>query len=249
MSLPLYFTFSPEEAAVASRSDHPAAFLGYRLAADAPALLAPQPEPDRTCRMVLQDSNLPRYAPTEALARLTAQYAASCHSGLICDFAQSPAPFWQQFLPMLEGACRDAGLPLWVPESYGEWAPDSAVMIPSDCVEGHFQVRLEKAIAGRSHGCILELHPLSCRFSLPCPSGPLPVRPEEISTLRDHCLQSGFSEALCCNWGLLDTDPVTILLWDDGPSLQRKLQLAEEAGFQAAVGLFQELAPFFPSGS
>ena len=114
MSIPLYFTFSPEETAAASLSGHPAACLGYRLASDAPALLAPQTEVQLDCRMVLQDSSLPKYPPTAALARLVAQYAASCHSGVICDFAHPPEPFWQAFLPMLEAGCVGGGLPLWV---------------------------------------------------------------------------------------------------------------------------------------
>ena len=130
MSIPLYFTFSPEEPAAASLAGRPAACLGYRLAPDAPALLAPQTEVQFDCRMVLQDSSLPKYPPTAALARLIAQYAASCHSGLICDFARPPEPFWQAFLPMLEASCSDVGLPLWVPAAYGDCAPKSPIILP-----------------------------------------------------------------------------------------------------------------------
>ena len=245
MSIPLYFTFSPEEAAVASRSGPPSACLGYHLAADAPALLAPQPEPDLDSKMVLQDSVLPNYSPTMALARLTAQYAASCHSGLICDFAQPPALFWQAFLPMLETACLDAGLPLWVPSSYADCAPRSPVIIGSDCMEGSFRQILAQAAAQRPQGCILELRPLASRLILPCTPGPqaLPMKDaaEQIST----CKTGGYSKSLCCRWGLVNEDPITLLFLDDQETLQQKLALAEEAGFLAAIGLYQELHGHF----
>lgn len=249
MSIPLYFTFSPEEAEAASRSGHPTACLGYRLAPDAPALLAPQAEVQSDCRMVLQDSTLPKYPPTESLARLTAQYAASCHSGLICDFAQAPQPFFQAFLPMLEAACLDVGLPLWAPTAYGEYAPHSPVMVPSDCVEGSFHGVLEKAVANRPQGCVLELRPLACRIVLPCLSEPQQLPHSALAAQIGQCSKTGFSEALCCRWGLLTSEPVTVLLWDDRETLEQKLTMAQEAGFLAAVGLLQELGNHFLSHS
>lgn len=244
--MPLYFAFSPEEAAAASLSGYPAACLGYRLAADAPALLAPQPEPQVPCRMVLQDSILPSYAPTTALARLISQYAASCHNGLICDFDQPPAPFWQEFLPMLETACLETGLPLWVPSAYGDCARQCPVILPADRVEGSFQRHLEKTVAARPQGCVLELRPLACEIKLPCLSEPHRLSQDLLSERFAQCTDTGFSEALCCNWGLLSAEPVTVLLWDDRVTLEKKLSLAQKAGFQAAVGLYQELEGLIP---
>ena len=247
LSIQLYFAFSPEEAAAASRSGHPTACLGYRLAADAPALLAPQTEVPAGCRMVLQDSTLPSYPPTMALARLIAQYASSCHSGILCDFDRSPALFWQEFLPMLETACGDAGLPLWVPAAYGSCAPRCPVILPSDCVEGTFIRHLERSATANPQGCVLELRPLACRIALPCLTEPQRLSRTDAEEQIARCSSVGFSEPLCCHWGLLSSDPVTVLLWDDRISLSRKLDAAQRAGFLAAVGLLQELGGDFPS--
>ena len=216
------------------------ACLGYHLAEDAPALLAPEPEPERGSRMVLEDCVVPKYAPTTALARLTAQYAASRHDGLICDFDHPPSPFWQEFLPMLEAACSDVGLPLWVPEAYGVWVSKSPVILPSDCTEGTFQRYLERAASRWPQGCVLELRPLCCAISLPCQAEPQQLPHSAMEHQAAQSAAAGFSEALCCRWGLAGEDPVTVLLWEDQWTLEQKLVQAEAAGFQAAIGLWQE---------
>ncbi len=244
--MPIYLAFSPEEAQAARATGRPLACLGYQLSPDAPALLAPEPEPDFPCLLVLQDSTSPSYGPNETLAHLVAQYAADCHTGILCDITRPEDAFWQAFLGSLDEACARTNTPLWVPAAYGRAAPRAWVTLSSDTIQLPFAQFLENAAAAWPERCVLELRPLSCRMALPCPAGQeAPMDRAALSQALAREESPDFlSEELLCRYGLTETGGPAALLFDTAETLAKKLEAAEAAGFRAAVGLYQELLPY-----
>ena len=250
MSIPIYLAFSPEETPQALKTGRSLACLGYQLSRESPALLAPDPLPEQETLLVLQDSVQPAYDPSPSLAALIAQYAATFHTGLVCDFDRPPSPFWETLVELLDRCCREQKLPLWVSESYASRAPDAWVLIGSDISGGNFQEYAAEAAARYPGRCVLELRPISARFSLPCPTGVgVPLSAGERQALQDSCGAPVWESGdLLCSYFSIWTPPVLdIVLFDTQGSLRAKTDAAERAGFRAAVGLLQELALAFPN--
>ena len=252
LSMPIYFAFSPEEAAHAAASAHPLACMGYQLSSDTPALLAPDPLPASACHMVLQDNIHPAYDPSPDLANLTAQYAAAYHTGLVCDFVQPPTPFWKAMLQELDAACQAQLLPLWVPEAYAESAPHAWIMIGSDVTAGSFSQRLQKAAADYPERCILELRPLCAQYSLPSSQADRKdiTRTDCEKLIEDHKASVYFAQDLLCSYFTFQGNASPqIVFFDSYSTIQEKIRAAESAGFRGCIGLMQELEGLLPTAN
>jgi hypothetical protein len=252
LSIPIYLAFSPEEHTTAKKTGHPLACMGYQLSRETPALLAPDPLPASDTLLVLQDNIQPKYTPTRPLALLVAQYAHAFHTGLVCDFDRSPSPFWEDLVALLDGCCQELQLPFCVSEPYAAQAPNARVLIGSDISGGNFQTYVSDAAARYPGRCVLELRPISARFSLPCPSGvgvPLPAR--ERDALHQSCGAPVWeSDDLLCSYFSIWVSPkLDVVLFDTPASIRSKIAQAEHAGFQSAIGLYQELNRAFPDAA
>lgn len=250
LSLPIYLAFSPEEADRAAASGQHLACLGYQLAPDTPALLAPDPLPAENTFLILQDDVQPPYPATPALARLIVQYAAAFHTGLLCDCDRPVHPFWTELIRLLDAQCRQFQFPLWVPEAYASAAPEAGVIVRSDLTKGDFIHHISRAAAAYPGRCVLELRPVSARFSPPClpDSGEVLTPGERQAQCREFGTPVFYSDALFCMYcNAVRQNSLQTLLFDTRSTMQKKLEAAETAGFQAAVGLLQELATRLPA--
>lgn len=238
MSIPIYLAAFPDE--TNGISGYPAARLGCRLSQDTPALLAPDPPDDPASLMVLRDEAPPPYTPTPALAQMLATYAQNYHAGLVCDWRKPAVPFYASLAALLGESCAGLGLPLWLTESYAGDAPDAMVMVASDVTEGVFSQRLAEAVSRWPGRCVLSLLPLRVRCVLPHPGETLEM--EALPELPTDA-PAFFSEDLCCKYiGRSSGDGVAFTLFDTRETIGRKVQAAEDAGFQAIVGPLPELA-------
>ena len=247
MSIPIYLAFSPEEAAEAAAASAHLACMGYQLAPDTPALLAPSDAPEFPCMLLLQDSTQPAYEPTPELVQMIVQYAAARHTGLLCDVSGKPTEFWLQMVSQLDRAAEEAKLSMWTTIACADAAPHSAVLVPSPCVSGRYGDHLAQAAARWPGRCVLELRPLRCRMPLPCPVGSeILLSPQDLQAFL-HRDPGGIYpwEPLRCMYKLVweDNGP-SLLLFDTPETMAEKIQDAEAAGFAAAVGLLQEAALF-----
>lgn len=247
LSMPIYLAFSPEEFGPAEASGYPLACMGYRLASEAPTLLAPSPLPDCRAMMLLQDDVLPAYEAAPSLAQLIAEYAAAYHTGLICDCDAPENPFWTALIGLLDAACGGLSLPLWVPEAYAGAAPNAWVTVGSDVSEGAFAQRLAEAEARFPGRCVLELRPLCAKYTLPGAETGEALTPDALSELQAAWNTPIFhAPDLLCQYCSSAGDSVQFALFDTRETLREKLEAAEAAGFQAAVGLLQELSVRLP---
>lgn len=238
MSIPIYLSAYPDE--TGDLSGYPTARLGFRLSQESPALLAPDPPDDPASLMVLRDDAPPSYEPAPALAQMLAAYAKNYYSGLVCDWRKPGVPFYDALAGMLDEVCAELELPLWLTEGYAEASRGAKVMIGSDVVEGGFSRRLAEADSRWPGRCILSLIPLRARCTLPKPGETLEM--EALPELAGDA-PAFFSEDLrCMYYSQSDGAGVAFTLYDTRETIERKLQAAEEAGFQAAVGPLPELA-------
>ncbi|MCI8525830.1 MAG: hypothetical protein HFF17_07890 [Oscillospiraceae bacterium] len=248
--MPIYLAFSPEEFGQAAASGHPLACMGYRLASDAPTLLAPSPLPDCRAMMLLQDDALPAYEAAPSLSQLIAEYAAAYHTGLICDCDAPENPFWTTLIRQLNDACAALSLPLWVSEAYADAAPDAWVTIGSDVSTGDFRQRAAQAAARYPGRCVLELRPLGAQYALPGAPAGKTLTPDALRQLQaDWSAPVFHAPDLLCQYFSRDGDPLELVLFDTRETLREKLTAAGDAGFQAAVGLLQELSVRLPDES
>lgn len=250
MSIPIYLAFSPEEAATAAAASSHLACMGYQLAPDTPALLAPSSAPELPCLLLLQDSTQPVYDPTPELVQMIVQYAAARHTGLLCDVSHAPTPFWQQMTAQLDAAAAEAGLSMWTTMACADVATHSKVLVPSPWMDGDYGTHLAQAAARWPGRCVLELRPLRCKLPLPCPAGQEIVLSGQDLQAMLHADPGGIypREDLCCMYKLLRSgDTLSLLLFDTAETMAAKVQAAEAAGFSAAIGLLQEASLFPPA--
>ena len=107
-----------------------------------------------------------------------------------------------------------------VQEIWKELLPDAPLLISSAICGGNLRTRFEEAASKRR--CCLLLEPIRMQFPLPCFDGcGEPVR--DIPNGKHF-----YSDALCCYYA---HTPTSVILWDTEETLNRKIQLAKDAGF------------------
>lgn len=132
----------------------------------------------------------------------------------------------EEMLLSLEAAL---GPRLLVPEIWRKVLPEAGILIPSSLSGGTLEQRLEDAERASPGRCWLRLERLRMRFPLPCPSG---VGTEMTQDELDRLLQNGpgfYSPEFCCRY-CYDL-PAGIVLYDTDDTWDRKLELAQSAGF------------------
>ena len=113
---------------------------------------------------------------------------------------------------------------LVVHEVWKEILPESSLLISSAICGGNIRDRFREAAKVRR--CILLIEPVNHRFPLPCSDG----CGEPLSRLLP--LPCFYSDALCCYYAHTKT---AFMLWDTEETLEKKIQLAKDAGFDGIV--------------
>ncbi len=172
--------------------------------------------------------------------------AARGFQGVVCDFRGQAIPLLQRVLGQLGERMSRRGLRLYVPESYGGAVPQAQVLIPTALSGGSLQSRLEEA--ARHWGTqrlTLAIQRTAEDFSLPSPNGC--GRPLDRETLereiRERQPSVFFSHELCARYfTYMDRGSgAHFVLFDDGDTIRKKLQLARGLGVEEAVADFEEL--------
>lgn len=120
----------------------------------------------------------------------------------------------------LRELCATVGDRLVVHEVWKELLPEASLLISSAICGGELQARFQEAAKERP--CCLLLEPIQMRFPLPCLNGcgddgaVIPPGPHF------------YSDALCCYYAHTLS---SMTLWDTEETLQKKIQLAKNAGF------------------
>jgi len=166
-------------------------------------------------------------------------------SGAVLDF-EGRLPPLEQIAAQLDDQFVRRGWTLYVPEAYGHCAPQARVMIPSALSGGSLSARLEEA--GEHFGrdrVALSLQRVAEDFFLPSPSGsgvPLTREALEEQMARLHPAVF-FSHELCARYYtyMSRETGAHFVLFDDGDTLRRKMDVARKAGITTFLAPWAEV--------
>lgn len=219
---------------------------GYRLGAR--LLRAEGTPPPRGGLMMLGDQG---YDGLGTAAALSQDILRECQSrglsGAVLDFDLLLPPL-EQLAARLDGEFSRRGWPLYVPERYAPCAPGSRVLVSSALSGGSLRQRLEEALE-RFGGArlVLALERVAEDFFLPSPTGSgQPLSQEELSARMEQLRPSVFfSGELCARYFtyMSRESGAHFVLFDDGDTLRRKLEVARSLGIHTFLLPWQEAAP------
>ena len=168
-------------------------------------------------------------------------------SGAVLDFDTRLPPL-EQLAGQLDEQFARRSWTLYVPEGYAPCAPHARVNIPSALSGGSLRRRLEEALErfGESRTA-LALEKRAEDFSLPSPTGSgQPLSPQELEQLRQRLSPAVFfSGELCARYfTYMSRDSGGhFVLFDDGDTLRRKLDVARELGIHTFLAPWAEVGP------
>lgn len=166
-------------------------------------------------------------------------------SGAVLDF-EGRLPPLEQIAAQLNDQFAHREWTLYVPEAYGAVAPQSKVMIPSALSGGSLAARLEEA--GERFGrdrVALALQKVAEDFFLPSPSGSgIPLTREALEQQLTRLHPSVFfSHELCARYYtyMSRETGAHFVLFDDGDTLRRKVEVAKKAGISTFLAPWAEV--------
>ncbi len=241
MSNAIYFICGGQE----HLSHAPTGRLGFGFDPEKPSILAPD-WVDSGDFMVLQDHNTPTYPLSSTLVHLLFQLCQRDFSGLICDFEQTPSPFFGQLLQKISPLLQQHHIPLWVPISYQNHVSYGNFILQTALQAGDFQKQLQSYGNLPSERLTLEL---SC-VPMDCPMGTrdaCPLSPAQLVHLQQvHHPSIHHSGTLQCKYfSYVAEDTHHLVCFHDKTSLQARIHTANQLGIYNFMGLYQELYPFF----
>lgn len=145
-------------------------------------------------------------------------------------------------------ALNQAGLLLAVPEAYGEVTGSAAVLISSALSGGSLEVRLKEALERYGpERVVLALERMGEDFVLPSPSGRgTPLSPAGLQSLRQRVRPAVYwSGELCARYFTYRSNgQIHFVLFDDGSTLRKKLELAGQLGVTRAIAAWPEVSGY-----
>lgn len=166
-------------------------------------------------------------------------------TGAVLDFDGRIPPL-ERIAAQLDHSFTRQGWTLYVPERYGQCAPHGKVVIPSALSGGSLALRLKEA--GEQFGrdrVALALQKTAEDFFLPSPSGSgVPLSREELKDLRERLRPTVFfSSELCARYFtyMSRETGAHFVLFDDGDTLRRKMEVARRAGVSTFLAPWAEV--------
>ena len=197
--------------------------------------------------MVVDDQGFDGNGPIAPFCQeLIREYQARSFSGAVLDF-EGRLPPLEQIAAQLDDLFFRRGWSLFVPEGYGLCAPHATVMISSALSGGSLSLRLEECMErfGRDR-VILALEKTAEDFILPSPSGKgTPLTREELHDRINRIHPSiFFSPELCARYFTYMSyeSGAHFVLFDDGDTLRRKMEVARRLGVNTFLAPWAEVA-------
>lgn len=169
--------------------------------------------------------------------------------GLIADFEQPSHRQLEQFIAETAPLLQKKGMTLYTTPRYAHCSNDSRVIIPSALVSGSLRGHIAAAQTRYGgHRLALEIERLARDITLPDARG----QGDHIDRERLQALaaerQTFFSQELCTHYFTYkDAQGFThFVLYDDGQSIMKKVQLAARMGVTEGFLLYPEAVDIWP---
>lgn len=183
----------------------------------------------------VQGSNLPFF-----LQQIFRECAGRNYRGVVADLPQGCG----ELAAALDGSLCGRSLKLYVPESLGRQAPHARLLISTALSGGTLRQRLCDARSRHGERAVPALERIAMDFTPPARMGiGRALDPEELGQLRQRWNASVFfSPDLCCRYfSYFDRGQGHIVLFDDRETMQAKLRLIRELGFEECLCAWGDL--------
>ncbi len=158
---------------------------------------------------------------------------------VVCDFEGAPVGTLEQLARTLSAQCSQAGLALYLPESYASLAPDCRVLVSSVVTSGTLSRRLEYAMERwGADRVVLAVEAAAEDFPLPADGRGSPLGPERLQELMDRLEPAVFFDrGLCAHYFtyMPRAGQAHFVLFDTPRSVRSKLDLAQRWGLYGAL--------------
>lgn len=173
--------------------------------------------------------------------------AARGFQGVLCDFEQAGVPLLERSVRELGERLASRSRSLYVTEGYGHCSPHAHVLISSALSGGSLSQRLEEAAGRFGRGRLtLAVQRVAEDFFLPSPTGSgTPLSRQELEQKMEELSPSVFfSRELCARYFtyMSRENGAHFVLFDDGGTLRKKMEVAREHGIASAVAALPEVA-------
>lgn len=221
----------------ARATEMPIAHAAYRVGQDGRLLHAELPEGLRGGMMVVSGEEYERGGNAAALARaILSECKARGFGSVLCDFEPPVDATLFQTVQWLS----QSGRTVLVHEGYARAAREARVLVASAVSGGTLAGRLASAVGRYGKGRVVLAVERVCEdFRMPAPTGQgVPLsRQEREGLLRRYGSDTFFSEELCARYFTYRgrDGGFHFVLFDDGDSIRRKLEVASAHGIQNAL--------------
>lgn len=245
-------TVPPAETRGAARFRLPAVHMAYRVGGGPHLFRASIPVSIRGGLMGMDNTGFSGGGePGPFCQEVMRECAARGFTGALLDFTGRAAPPLAAAVRSLGEAFQRRGWPLYVSEAYGECSDKTRVLISSALSGGSLRQRLQDALERYGPGrVVLAVERVAEDFYLPSPSGQgTPLTREELrQRLEELAPQVYFSAELCAHYFtyMSDRSGAHFVLFDDGGSIRKKLQLARQLNIGEAVLDYTQTADLLP---
>ena len=240
----LYLASAPDRLNRARQFNVPLAHAAYRVDPAGRLTVRDLPAQVRGGLMMLSDRELPGMLQTDVLCRdIVQECQRRGFGGVVLDFDSAPTAQTVRLLRQLEAELARQRRRLFVPEDWGAYVRQAAVLICTAISGGTLRQRLEQAARQFSPRPIaLDCQRLAMDFLLPSPNGEgAPLTAAQLNRLQQG-RNAYFSIDLCARYFTYRTSAHThFVLFDDADTLHRKLALAEELGIGTAFFMLPEV--------
>ncbi|MBQ8389631.1 MAG: hypothetical protein IJX52_01460 [Oscillibacter sp.] len=257
----IFITLPPQQLPALQGWDVTPAHLAYRVGKGPHLFRAGGTPPPKGGLMVLDNHGFDGRGPIAPFCQeVVRECLARGFCGAVLEFEGRRPPL-EQIADHLDNLFARRSWLLFVPEGYGLCATHAKVMISSALSGGSLALRLEECVQrfGRDR-VVLALEKTAEDFFLPSPSGKgIPLTQEELKERMARLHPSVFfSQELCARYFtyMSRDNGAHFVLFDDGDTLRRKLEVARGQGITTFLAPWAEVAdcadhlgfPRHPSG-
>ena len=244
---PLILTVPPERLKQVQGLSVQVAHRAYRVGRGPHLFRAGPAVPVRGGLMVVDDRNCDGRGEAGMLCdEVVRECAARGFRGAVCRFGGKKKPLLERAVEELGERFGRRNWRLYVPEEYGSCSDRVRVMISSALSGGSLQHRLEEAAALFGTGrVVLNIERVAEDFFLPSPNGSgVPLTRTGLQEMLEQLRPSVFfSHELCARYFtyMSREGGAHFVLFDDGDTIRKKLQLARGLGIPGAVASLEDV--------
>lgn len=249
----LILTTPPDRLPQARETGLTLGHMAYRVGRGPHLFRSGVPVPLRGGLMVVDDRGFDGGGEPGVLCQeILRECSARSFRGVICDFETRAVPVLERTLAQLDDLLPRRGLTLHVPEHYATCTRTARVLISTAISGGSLAQRLEDCCQrfGGPERITLAIRRVAEDFFLPSPTGSgRPLSREELSRqLTERSPSTFFSGELCARYFtyMSRESGAHFVLFDDGASILKKLQVARSLGIRRAVAGLPDIDDFLP---